>query len=423
MSGYRTDFVPNSGEETVMHGAMDERVQAAPAVLTRPFNRVVAKTRASARARLGVTLFTGFSEAEDPWRQFEATAFGTGFQSFDWLSAWHEGAGAAEGVEPAIALVSLDGETIMLAPFGIERRMGLRCLVWLGGKIADYKGPLVAPQFARRVPAGQFGPLWAQIVPLLPAHDFIALENQPALLGVAANPFIELGGVSAPDAGYVFALPPTYEALIARFRPETRRTDKSKERKLAERGKLEFRIAESGEEAARMAADILDRKAAQLRAQGVASIFEDKAYRAAFLGLAALPPKRRMLQVAALTLDGEFLSGSIAHVWKGRATLMVHTYEPAHAKHSPGRLHMLKLMKASIEAGHWLYDLSVGHAAYKDSFCDVPMPLFNYVAAAKPWGIAAAAASRTRFSLKRAVKANATLMGWLRSLRATVSGR
>jgi CelD/BcsL family acetyltransferase involved in cellulose biosynthesis len=406
-----------------MSRALEERTQAAAAVSARPFARVVAKTRASARARLGVKLFTDFSEAEETWRQFETTAFGTGFQSFDWLSAWHAGAGAAEGVEPAIALVTLDGEAIMLAPFGIERRMGLRCLVWLGGKLADYKGPLVAPHFSRRVPAGQFGPLWAQIARALPAHDFIALENQPALLGVAANPFADLGGVAAPDAGYVFALPPTYEALTARFRPETRRTDKVKERRLAAWGNLEFRIAESGEEALRMAADILDRKAAQLRAQGVASIFSDEAHRAAFLALAALPQKRRMLQVATLTLDGEFLSGSIAQVWKGRATLMVHTYEPAWAKLSPGRLHMLKLMKTSIEAGHWLYDLSVGHAAYKDSFCDVPMPLFNHVAAAKPWGIAAAAASRTRFSLKRVIKTNVRLMGWLRSIRAMLGRR
>ncbi|MDR3499650.1 MAG: GNAT family N-acetyltransferase [Parvibaculum sp.] len=404
-----------------MSRTSEERALPVTAGAARPFARVVARTRARARARLGVTLLTDFADAEDQWRRFEAEAFGTGFQSFDWLSAWH--AHAAEGVEPAIAFVSLDGETIMLAPFGIERRMGLRCLVWLGGRFADYKGPLVSPGFAQRVPIGSFPALWAQILRALPAHDFIALENQPALLGVAANPFTDLGGTPAPDRGYVFALPPTYEALAARFRPETRRNDRAKERKLGEKGKLEFRIAESGEEARRMAVDILDRKAAQLRAQGISSIFEDGAHRAAFLALAALPPKRRMLQVAALTLDGQFLSGSIAHVWKGRATLLVHTYEQTHARLSPGRLHMLKLMKASIEAGHWLYDLSVGHAAYKDSFCDVPMPLFNYVAAAKPWGIAAVAASRTRFSLKRAIKTNATLMGWLRSMRAIFGRR
>ena len=80
-----------------------------------------------------------------------------------------------------------------------------------------------------------------------------------------------------------------------------------------------------------------------------------------------MPPKRRLLQVATLTLDGEFLSGSIAHIRGDHVTLMVHTFENAYARVSPGRLHLLKLVQTSIEAGHKTYDLSVGYAPYKDS--------------------------------------------------------
>ncbi|MEN6543011.1 GNAT family N-acetyltransferase [Parvibaculum sp.] len=381
--------------------------------------------RATARRALGFTLFTSFIEAESQWRRFEAEAVGTGFQSYDWLAAWHASVGSAEGIAPAILMISLGGRPLMLAPFGIERRMGARCLVWLGGRFADYKGPLLARDFAERLPAGRFAALWPSIVRALPKHDVLLLENQPERLGGLANPFVALGGELAPDAAYAFALPSTSEELLQIFRPETRRNDRVKERKLAEKGEVVFRIAQTPTEARALARQILDAKVAQLRQQGIASIFEDEAHRAAYLELASLPREDGLmhLQVAALMLDGKMISGSIAHVWHDRATLMVHVYDPEHAKVSPGRLHLLRLMRASIEAKHAVYDLSVGYAPYKESFCDTPMPLYALIEAATPWGLGISTLLNARRGVRRAIKTNDRLMGWLRSARARLAGK
>lgn len=381
--------------------------------------------RVAARRALGFTLFTSFVEAEAQWRRFEAEAVGTGFQSYDWLAAWHASVGAAEGIAPAILVISLGGKPLMLAPLGIERRMGARCLVWLGGKLADYKGPLLARDFADRLPLGRFAALWPAIHRALPIHDVVLLENQPARLGGLANPFVALGGDLAPDAAYAFALPSDPEDLSLIFRSETRRNDRVKERKLAEKGEVAFRIAQTPTEARALARQILDAKAAQLRHQGIASIFADEAHRAAYLELASLPREDGLmhLQVAALTLDGEMISGSIAHVWHDRVTLMVHVYDPEHAKSSPGRLHLLRLMRASIEAKHAVYDLSVGYAPYKESFCDAPMPLYTLIEAATPWGLGASTVLNARRGVRRAIKTNDRLMGWLRSARARLAGK
>lgn len=381
--------------------------------------------RAGTRRALGFTLYTSFLEAEAAWRRFETDAVGTGFQSYDWLAAWHASVGAAEGIGPAILVMTLGDRPLMLAPLGIERRMGARCLVWLGGRMADYKGPLLARDFADRLPVGRFAALWPKIARALPKHDVVLFENQPARLGQLANPFVALGGELAADAGYLFTLPTEPEGVAARFRPETRRTDRVKERRLSEQGELTFRIAQTPTEARAMARAILDAKAAQLRAQGIVSIFEDESYRAAYLELASLPREDGLmhLQLAALTLDGEMISGSIAHVWHDRATLMVHVYDPRFAKLSPGRLHLLKLIRASIEANHTVYDLSVGHAAYKESFCDAPMPLFTLIEAATSWGIAASTALNARSGVRRAIKTNDRLMHWFRAARALLANR
>jgi len=399
-----------------LRGGLEETIGLPATARARPLGEIVARRQSGDRSRIGVTVHLSFADAEIAWRAFEHGAVGLGFQTFDWLKAWHVQVGSAEGVDPAIAFVSLDGEPVMLAAFGIEQRYGLRCLTWLGGKFADYKAPMLSEDFSERVSPEHFAVMWQRVLAQLPAHDVIALENQPSHIGLTVNPFVTLAGDPAPDAGYVFALPSSVDAFHATFRADTRRADRAKWRKLAALGDLEFRVAQTGEEARLMAADILDRKATQLRMQGITSIFEDAGYRAAYIALAALPPKRQLLQVAMMTLNGEFLAGSIAHVFRGHATLMVHTFE-GHPRLSPGRLHLLKLIETSIEAGHAFYDLSVGKLPYKASFCAEPMPLTNYIIATKPWGLAAANTMRATLALKRRLKASTRIMMLVRRVR------
>jgi len=409
-----------SSEETLEHPATFAR---------RGARGTTARFRAGYEARLahaaGITLYESFEAAEPVWRAFEARAAGTAFQSFDWLSIWYRHVGRELGVEPAIAVVTRAGEPLMLAPLGIERRFGLRRLVWLGGRLADYKGPLLAPDFEARLDGG-FAALWRRIRRALPRHDLVMLDSQPVSLGTPSaplgNPFAALSSSPAPDAAYVFDLPTTFEEFSQRYRAETRRIDRSKFRKLEAAGEVTFRFAETAEERVAMAEDILARKGAQLAAQGISSIFGEEDYLAAWRDLAALPEERKLLEVAELRLDGTFLSGSVAHVWHGRSTLMVHTYDPEILpKLSPGRLHLLKLLQSSIERGIATYDLSVGYAAYKESFCDTPMEMRNTIAGTSLAGMGAAAAIRTGLAAKRRIKSDPRLMRLVQKVRARLA--
>ena len=402
---------------------------AAPADLTAPPTRPhgrCARFRSGYAARLahaaGITIFEDFAAAETLWRHFETQAEGTAFQSFDWLSIWHRHVGQAEGVEPAIAVISRQGETLLLAPFGIERKLGLRRLVWLGGKLADYKAPLLARDFGAHVSENEFPALWRQLRAALPPHDLVLLEDQPVSLGTperpVANPFAALARDEAPDAAYVFDLPTDFESFTRRYRPETRRADRSKWRKLEAEGEVTFRFAASPEERREMTGRILARKAVQLSAQGISSIFTDPQHLAAWHELALLPEDRRLLEVAELRLNGEFLSGSIGHYRNGRSTLMVHTYDPARlTKLSPGRLHLLQLIQSSIERGVSVYDLSVGYLPYKESLCDQPTEMRNLIMATSPLGLPVAPALRGGRALKRFVKNDERLMSAFQTLR------
>ena len=409
-----------SSEETLEHPASFAR---------RGARGTTARFRAGYEARLahaaGITIYESFEAAEPVWRAFEARAAGTAFQSFDWLSIWYRHVGRDLGVEPAIAVVTRAGEPLMLAPLGIERRFGLRRLVWLGGRLADYKGPLLAPDFEARLDGG-FAALWRRIRRALPRHDLVMLDGQPVSLGTPSaplgNPFAALSSSPAPDAAYVFDLPSSFDEFSQRYRAETRRIDRSKFRKLEAAGEVTFRFAATPDERLGMVNETLARKAGQLAAQGISSIFGEEDYLAAWRDLAALPEERKLLEVAELRLDGTFLSGSVAHVWHGRSTLMVHTYDPEILpKLSPGRLHLLKLLQSSIERGIATYDLSVGYAAYKESFCDTPMEMRNTIAGTSLAGMGAAAAIRTGLAAKRRIKSDPRLMRLVQKVRARLA--
>ena len=383
--------------------------------------------RAGYDARLahvaGITLYESFEAAEPVWRDFEARATGTAFQSFDWLSAWYARVGKGRGIEPAIAVVARQGKPVLLAPLGVERRAGLRSLVWLGGRLADYKAPLLDADYAARMDGEEFHRLWHRLRRALPRHDLIMLKDQPVSLGApsapVANPFASLPGAPAPDAAYLFDLPPDFEIFSQRYRAETRRIDRAKLRKLELEGEVTFRHAETPAEMTSMVDGILARKAEQLTAQGIASIFDDPDYLAAWRDIATLPADRRLLDVAELRLDGTFLSGSISHVRHGRSTLMVHTYDAAKfPRLSPGRLHLLKHLQSSMEHGIAVYDLSVGHAAYKESFCDAPIEMRNTIMGARLPGYPVALALRAALAAKRIIKADPRLMRMVRKLRS-----
>ena len=371
----------------------------------------------------GITVFTAFEQAEEAWRALEIDAAGTAFQSFDWLSIWYEHVGRREGVEPAIVLVSRGGRPVMLAPFGIERHLGMKRLVWLGDKLADYKAPLITRDFWKQMPEGGFPVLWKQMKRALPAFDYVVFENQPDMLGELRNPFAVLPGNEAPDDAWLFDLPQSFEELTQRYRSATRRMDRSKLRKLEAKGEVTFEFAKTTEEIVALTDEILDRKAEQLAEQGVSSIFQDPAHRTAWRALAELPEERRLLEVAVLRLDGEFLSGSVSHVWHGRSTLMVHTYDAdKHPKLSPGRLHLLKHLESSIERGLEVYDLSVGYLPYKESFCDTPMRMVNHIAPASLQGVVPVWAISGGLAAKRVIKRNPAMYDTLRKLRAAVKG-
>ena len=108
-------------------------------------------------AKLNFHIYGDLAAIESDWRRFEREADCTAFQTFDWLSSWHRNIGLRQGVHLAIIVGRYsDDEIAFIMPLCVEPQRLARRLCWLGQKLCDYNGPLLAPDFSQRVPRESF---------------------------------------------------------------------------------------------------------------------------------------------------------------------------------------------------------------------------------------------------------------------------
>src|SRR5688500_9565549 len=114
--------------------------------------------------RIVLSVETGLSAVRQVWRDFERSACGFVYQSFGWVSIWNNTIGQQQGVAPQIVLGrDEDGRLLFLLPLAIDRRHGARALVWMGGREADLKAGLFAPEFIASIGPAEWDALWARI--------------------------------------------------------------------------------------------------------------------------------------------------------------------------------------------------------------------------------------------------------------------
>ena len=96
-----------------------------------------------------VRVATSLQAVEGAWRALESSAFCTPFQTYDWLTAYVQGARPLARREIAIVVVSSTDKLRMIVPFAVERRWGASYLRWLGHDVNDYNAPIIDLTWAR----------------------------------------------------------------------------------------------------------------------------------------------------------------------------------------------------------------------------------------------------------------------------------
>jgi CelD/BcsL family acetyltransferase involved in cellulose biosynthesis len=387
-------------------------VAAAPSPATLPADGVAEAFR--------IEILDGLAVAERAWRSLEnAGAVLSPYQRFDWVAAFTSSVTPNGDIRVA-AIYDEDDRPVLILPLAIERWAGMRIATTIGGKHANFNLPVMplrpeAP-LARSAMLDGLRRIASEI-----GIDVFVLASLPKSWAGRPNPLAGFGTPS-PSNAYEVALEQDPEATAQRsMTNEARKRLRNKERGLAKLGEVAFFQAQDEGEVERLLNAFFRQKEERFQELGIPDPFSDPAVRA-FLRSAALD--RLEDGCPALELYGLTVGQRVAAVLGGAADAerlsgMFISFEACKEamKYSPGDILVSRIVREQCERGRRFFDLGVGEARYKRTFCNDTVELVDVFLPVSTRGRLYAAAGRALAGLKRRVKQNPRAMQLVTKLR------
>ena len=384
----------------------------------------VAEIASTASRVASVEVHTDPRAILDEWRSLAASWPATPYQSPDWLLPWIETVGATLGIRPIVVVArDASGVPLALLPFGIKRRARLSIAVFLGAKDANYNIGL----FPRGVAwtGASLRDLLGRAALASPERiDLFALRNQPLVWDGFANPLALLDQQPSPSFAYKTALAPESEAFFkAHLSRESRKKLRQKLARLKGLGEVDVIRAQTPQ----AVSDVLDALFVQRRerSEALGLPTDELAVSRLFLDRVTLPLPAPAVELHALRCGGRIVATLAGARRNGRFSGMLTSFamDPDLARMSPGELLLSEVMRRACDEGLTAFDLGIGEARYKETYCPEVEPLFDSVVAVTLPGRIAAAAESVRLRAKRTIKQSSwawPLAQRLRKLRAAL---
>jgi CelD/BcsL family acetyltransferase involved in cellulose biosynthesis len=349
-----------------------------------------------------LAVYASLANCEALWRRAFEDCAGYAFQSFEWQSTCQATIGAAQGIEPHVAVLSNgNGRVLMLLPLGIYRQRGLRVLRFLGDVVTDYGAPLIDREFAAAIQPADTARLWSAICRLLPRVDVVWLWRMPPEIEGVPNPLAALPGTEHADDAFAAILPSSMVEFRKTHRvnwSDTRR----RRRRLAEHGRVEFELATTAAARDEALARVAQDKSRRWRETGARDLFAEPGYLDFYRTMTETPVAGATPQIAVLRLDGRIVAAHWGLVVGERFYYLLPAYDAAWQDYSVGRLLIENMVEWAIqEPGVRIFDLTAGGEAYKHQWTDCSTPLYELLAPASLVGRIYVAGRRWRERLKR----------------------
>ncbi len=332
-----------------------------------------------------VDTFEGVEALADEWAELErATPEATGFQSFAWCRAWLVLAG--ERIIPRILCVREKGRLVLLAPFQIERRFGIRIARWIGEPLTQYGDALARQGEDRhrwRALAVEEMAGWADV-------DLVALMR------------LRADGVLSDGRSTGEPLAAPFTDLQCRS-PRQRKSIQRRARRLEARGAIALVDADSAAERESLVRHALALKRAWLRRRGAYSAGLSHPLAEDFLAALA---RDGFLRANALTVGGETAALDLGFYGGGAYRALLGCFDERFAEGAPGQALTARLIARLAREGLASYDMLPPADAYKFAWATGETRIeTRFIATSVKGRIAALALARLRPFAKRAVHA------------------
>ena len=367
----------------------------------------------AAAGRFGrIEAYENPADALPAWGELEAVAPASAYQTRKWLVPWIETVGRPSGICPMIVVAyGANDVPVALFPFGIVQQGGVRLVNFLGGRDSNSNLGLIRPdtQLDR-----------SDLVSLLHAAarkarlqpDAFVLSNQPRSWEGVPNPFALLAHQRSPSECHSATLIPNDGASLVneRLSADSRKKFRKKRKKLSELGPLSHIVASNPDDVARIIDAFFAQKLERFRQKNIASDFAAAETRQFFLRtcLDGLGSGQPAIELHALAAGDRIVAVYAGTPHRGRFHAMINSFDPDPeiARTSPGDLLLMSMMEKMCERGYQAFDLGIGEARYKSSWCDRSEPLLDTLFAITLKGRAYVLRESARLRLKRYVKQN-----------------
>mgnify|MGYP000613310169 CR=1 FL=1 len=356
-----------------------------------------------------VTASRTFGDAETAWRDLEARAVTTPYQRFDWVESWYRHIGAASGLEPLIVTAwTKEAQPVFLWPFVVRTAGKRRVAEWPGGKFANYKMGLYDRRVADTLDRDALVPMMAYLRDEL-GIDALSLTNQPETWRGVANPLIHLPHQRSPSYAYSVVLRPDFEALYGELRSSSTRKKlrRSERRIVSQFGSCTLRRPTSPEDVDRVLGAFFEQKSDRLRQKQLQNVFARPGVMAFLRELATrgIGQDDPLLDLYWLDTGGQVAATWAGTTARGRLSGIINSFDlGAVAQYQPGEVILRMLLEDACDRGLIEFDLGVGEAAYKDSWCPRIDRLFDSFLPLSASGWMHTSVTMTGFRLKRVAK-------------------
>jgi len=276
------------------------------------------------------------------------------------------------------AVVDAEAKPLLLLALAIENKHGLRALTFLDGGLSDYNAPVVFAA-ARDWSADDVGLVWRGLQKLLPPFDVAIFEKLPERVGDLPNPLMFLAASAYRASGHATTLSGTWKDFAATRLPH-RQDSRRQRRRLEERGKVTFEIAETPEQLkAFLDALIRQKTRRHLETLGVPG-FDDPGYRDFITESTLRPGPSNCTHLSVLKLDKLIIAAHFGYVVGSQFYYLIPSYEGGPwSRFSPGRLLLEHLLQWSFAHGIRIFDFGIGDEEYKFEYCDVVIKLHTAI--------------------------------------------
>lgn len=364
---------------------------------------------------VAVEIFDRLAAAEPFWRRLEAgPALVSAYQRFDFLSAWQQHVGERSGVTPYIVTgFDAAGEPVLLWPFGRTQVGPLQVAQFLGSKHANFNLGLWRRDVAEAITARGIRDILDRVARSAPRADLLALFSQPFGWNGIANPFALLPHQNSVDHSMRLTIDRGGEEMTKRILSSTMRSRlRGKLRKLQALPGFRYFRATTPSDIDRLLDAFLTVKSVHMAQQGLTNVFAAPGVAEFFRSAChcRLPDGRHVIDIHALEADGEMLAMFAVVADEHRCSSMFNTYTLGESsRHSPGLILLHHLVVDSADRGLRGFDLGVGKAEYKSTFCNEVEPLFDTFIGLTALGKLAAPALSAATATKRLIKEKPSL--------------